>query len=62
MNGISPEITGAAIDVAMMKKQKEMVEQQGQAALELIQSAEPPAQPARVATAPGLGSLIDVYI
>ncbi|MBN2717246.1 MAG: putative motility protein [Deltaproteobacteria bacterium] len=62
MDRISPELTGAAMDVAVMKKQKEMIEQQGQAALELIQSAEAPQQAARVASPPGLGSLIDVYI
>ena len=62
MNGISPELTGAAMDVAVMKKQKEMIEQQGQAAVELIQSAEAAPPPAQVASAPGLGSLIDVYI
>ena len=62
MNGISPELTGAAIDVAVMKKHKELVEQQGQAAVELIQSAEAAQPPARVASSPGLGRMIDVYI
>ncbi|MBN2340104.1 MAG: putative motility protein [Deltaproteobacteria bacterium] len=63
MNGISPELTGAAIDVAMMKKQKDMIEQQGEAAVELIQSSgnvAPP--PAQMVSPPGIGSLIDVYI
>lgn len=63
MDGISPGLTGTAIDVAMMKKQKDVIEQQGDAALELIESAGTAAPPpARMASPPGIGSLIDVYI
>lgn len=63
MNGIRPELTGAAIDVAVMKKQKDMIEMQGEAAVELIDAAATAAQPpAQIASPPGIGSLIDVYI
>jgi hypothetical protein len=61
VNGISPEMTATAMDVAVMKKHKEVMEQQGEAAVQLIQSAEAP-PPARVASPSGLGRLIDVYI
>ncbi|MBN2530105.1 MAG: putative motility protein [Deltaproteobacteria bacterium] len=62
MNGISPEMTATAMDVAVMKKQKDVMEQQGQAAVELIQSAQTAPEPVRVAATHGLGRLIDVYI
>lgn len=62
MNGVSSEMTGTAMDVAVMKKQKDIMQQQGQAAVDLIESAEAPPAPVRVASAPGLGSLIDTYI
>ena len=60
---ISPEMTQMAINVAIAQKGKELIEQQGEAAVELIQSANvinPPPQATH--SPPGIGSLIDTYI
>jgi hypothetical protein len=60
---ISPELTQAAINVAIAKKGKEVIEQQGEAAVQLIQSADVTSSPRQaVHSPPGIGSMIDIYI
>ena len=65
-NTISPQLTRAAIDVAVAKEGLDTLKQQGKAAVDLIESAGEAAQTARAApvrqSPPGVGSMIDFYV
>jgi len=57
---LSPELTQAAIDVAVARKGLDNMKEQGEAAVELIDSAAVAAPP--VARSAGKGTLVDVYM
>ena len=65
-NTVSPQLTRAAIDVAVAKEGLDSIKQQGKASVELIESAGEAAQAARQEVArqspPGIGSMIDFYV
>jgi hypothetical protein len=58
---LSPELAQAAIDVAVARKGLDNMKEQGEAAVELIDSAVV-ASPPPVARSAGKGTLIDVYM
>jgi hypothetical protein len=58
---VSPEMTRMAMDVAMTNKHKELIEQHGEAAVDLIESSQVDQQ-REIAALKGVGTLVDVYI
>jgi hypothetical protein len=60
MSSVSSALALGQLQIAVMKKQLDSVEQQGKDALALITASSPPAQGQPVNAAPGVGTRLNV--